>query len=845
MKTVYREHYTLAPRFPRLEMTLGGRLIVRVVGAVSYAVSVAAAVTLLFSDIAWFRWLGVFLGLFLFDRLMHIGEGDIPLTELPDRGTVDPVRYTSPRALHILERAYERSAMKRTDLCFELVHELIRVKTIRNGLVRLDVTLKDFESKLDALLGNISEEEKKKPEESEGGRRARIGSLASAAFLHARENNHRFVDATDFFAVLSRECTGNAKRLFSVFEIDAGDLEHALVFERVRGGWWTSLGIPHALGGFLFEGERRVRHRVMNRAWTARPTRTLDNYSSDFTDLARERRVGFLIGHRAEYDRLLDTLARPVNPNALLVGEPGIGKESLIAHLAFELTKDRVPKALFDRRLVSLDLPRLVAGASQDELQERIKRIVDEVRRAGNVILFIPDIHNLVKTSGEAYLSAADALMPVIMDNSFPVVGTTYPREYKLFIEPRSDIPRMFEVIRVEEITESEAEKLLVYESVILERQTKKIIGFSAVKMAVRLAKKYFHNKYLPGSAEELLKGAVVIAERNGEKMVGADLVIASAEEKINVPIHEATGGEAEQLLLLEDTIHRRLVNQEEAVKAVADALRSYRSGLARKKGPIASFLFVGPTGVGKTELAKTLAEILFGSEDFMVRFDMTEYRDVQSIYRFIGSPDGTVRGALTGAVLEKPYSLILLDEFEKAHPDILNLFLQVLDDARLTDGVGKTVDFTNTLVIATSNAHADIINDSLRKGQSMQEIGEYVKSRLVEAFKPELLNRFSRIVIFRDLGIREVEKIAGFQMEGVRRLAEERGIALSFTEEAVRYIAKSGYDPSFGARPLMRVIENQVQAPLAEKILAKELLRGSALRIELRDNTLQFIKGE
>ncbi|MEK7076879.1 MAG: AAA family ATPase, partial [Patescibacteria group bacterium] len=359
----------------------------------------------------------------------------------------------------------------------------------------------------------------------------------------------------------------------------------------------------------------------------------LDKYSYDFTDLARREEAGFLIGHEDEYRRMVDALSRPMNPNAMLVGESGIGKETIVAHLAFEIVKDEVPPAIFDKRLVALQLSNLVAGAGPEELQERLGKIVEEIAIAGNIILYIPDIHNLVRTSGTAYLSAADALIPIISNNAFPVVGATYPKEFKEFLEPRSDFVGSFEVIRVEEISEAEAEKLLVYESLLLENKYKITISFGAIKTAVKLAKKYFHNKFLPASAQELLRGGVALVARHKEKILGPQRIIDAAEEKINIPIHEAGKAEAEALLNLEEAIHKRLIDQEEAVKAVSNAIREYRSGLSRAGGPIATFLFVGPTGVGKTELSKILAKIQFGSEQMMIRFDMTEYQDKQSFF--------------------------------------------------------------------------------------------------------------------------------------------------------------------------------------------------------------------
>jgi ATP-dependent Clp protease ATP-binding subunit ClpC len=338
------------------------------------------------------------------------------------------------------------------------------------------------------------------------------------------------------------------------------------------------------------------------------------------------------------------------------------------------------------------------------------------------------------------------------------------------------------------------------------------------------------------------LKSAIVDAERRGEKIVTPDRVTAVAEEKVNIPMHEAEGEEAQKLLNMEQLIHGRLVGQDEAVKAVAQALREYRSGLTRKGGPIASFLFVGPTGVGKTELAKILAEIQFGSQKMMVRFDMTEYQDKQSFYRFIGSPDGQTRGALTDAILEKPYSLVLLDEFEKAFPDILNLFLQVLDDGRLTDNMGRVVDFTNTIIIATSNAHSDLINDALAKGESMSDIAEYLKARLTDVFKPELLNRFSKVIVFKNLEPHDLPQIAQLNLSELIAAVKAQGISIEFSPEAIAKISKLGYDPAFGARPLRRVIDEYVRAPLSEALLSKKITKGGHVVCVVKDDGFDFI---
>ena len=823
---------------PRLSMTLPGRLIVRVSGYVAYLVLVATDFTFLISDVPWVRALGIFLILFLIDRLLHLGEPDKHLNELPESGRINLAGYVRPKVFSAIEKAFDRSSISGRNFFLEVIRQFLDFPEIEDGLKRLDVKPDEFRQKIESLL---SEGDGESGHLSKKERSEKIEELISRAFLEALDARHRFIESSDVFSVVPLVEDGMVKRIFNTFSIEAGDMGRALILSSVGRGRFINK-LPVSLSGFVLGPDMRVRHRIMNRAWTSRPTPTLDRYSTDFTDLARRNEAGFLIGHDAEFKRVIETLARPINPNVLLGGEAGIRKETLIAHLALKLTKDDVPESLFDKRLVSLELQNLVAGAPPEELNARIKNIVEEIILAGNIILYVPDIHNLVKTSGTAYLSAADELMPIIKNNLFPVVGTTYPRELKQYVEARSDFASLFEIVRVNEISEDEAEKIMAYDSLLLEKKFGITISFGAIKKSVKLAKKYFQNKFLPSSAEELLKSAVIDAKRRGEKFLGPDLVIKAAEEKVNVPIHEVTEAEAGKLLNLEEVIHERLIGQDEAVKAVANAVREYRSGLTRRGGPIASFLFVGPTGVGKTELAKILAKIQFGSEKAMIRFDMTEYQDKQSFYRFIGSPDGSTSGALTDAVLQKPYGLVLLDEFEKAFPDILNLFLQVLDDGRLTDNTGRIVDFQNTIIIATSNAHSDIINEALNKGESMADITDYLKRKLVDVFKPELLNRFSKIIVFRNLEPADLEKIVMLNLSDFSSVVGEQGIAMDFEPGAVKKIAKLGYDPAFGARPLRRIIEEKLRSPLAVKLLEKKIQRGSRVKLVTKGDDFDFV---
>lgn len=824
-------------RDPRLGMTVLGRFFVRASSLVAYLVLVGAAFSLLaIADLRWMRWAGILLAFFLVDRAIHARRSERPLSGLAPNRPANLARYLSPRAFSAIEQAFDRSAVTGKNFFLELALRLSGRGEAEDALRRLDVPPAEFKQKIEDFL-----KEETEPRQQKENRLRDAGTAVACAAEQAIENSRDDIGLADLLAALPGVGDETINRLFGMFSLEARDIEQAALFSAMVRRFSVVRNMPAALGGFMLDAHRGARHRIMNRAWTSRPTPTLDAHSIDFTDLARREEIGFLIGHEAEYNRLTDALSRSSNPNALLVGEAGVGKETLIAHLAFRITKDKVPPPLFDKRLVALEITSLVAGAEPNELDRRLKAIVGEITTAGNIILFVPDIHNLMKTSGAAYLSAADALLPIIANNAFPVVGTTYPREFKEFLERRSDFTSLFEVIRVDELGEDDARRVLVYQGIILERRGRIMISMGAIKKAVAVAKKYFRDKPLPSSAVELLKNALVEAERRGGKSIGADEVVTTAEARVNVPLHEAGEAEASALLNLEATIHERLIGQDEAVRVVANSLREYRSGLTRRGGPIASFLFVGPTGVGKTELAKTLARIQFGSENLMIRFDMTEYQDKQSFFRFIGSPDGKTSGSLTDAVMQKPYSVVLLDEFEKAFPDILNLFLQVLDDGRLTDNLGRTVDFTNTLIIATSNAHSDIINDALREGKSMTQIADYLKSRLTDVFKPELLNRFSSVVVFRNLEPRELSEVAEINLKDLASVAAEQGITLAFDSSAVREVARLGYDPAFGARPLRRAIEEHLRAPLASKILAKEIKKGDRVMIALENGLFQF----
>lgn len=779
-------------------------------------------------------WLGMILAVFLIDRLVvRRGRADYSLERFLKKGRRGNIAaYFTPEAKLALEKTRDFSKKSgRPPSALHLCSVLKDFKAIDDILTRLEVD----EKKLD----NLIKAELQKPASTErvGGGLDFFNETALAAFEEAFQLNQESVGIEDLFLALFSSAGPELTRILVALNLNFVDVRNALIIIRLKKFLRTWSMLPGSFvrqfSGF-FGRHRRIKHRVMNRAWTARPTPVLDGYSLDYTDLAYAGAIGFLIGHKGETETLVNILTRDHKNNVLLVGEPGAGKDTIVAHIAFLISRDNVPAKLFDKRLVALNIGDLVAGAqTPGELQQRVKTIVDEILSSQNIILYIPDFHNLTKTSGKEYISAADILQPVLQASAFQVIGSTTPVDFRRLIEPRTDIASNFEIIRVGEISEEETVQLLSFEAILIEKKSRIKIGYFAVKKAVELARRYLRPKLLPSSADDLMKEAVEIVKKRGGKVVKDSDVVDLVSQKTRIPVAVAAGEEAESLLKLEDKIHQRLIDQEEAVKAVASAIRQYRAGMSRGKGPIASFLFIGPTGVGKTELAKSLAEIYFGSEEAMVRFDMSEYQARSSIFRFIGSPEAEGGGTLTEAVKNNPYTLVLLDEFEKAHPDVLNLFLAVFDDGRLTDNLGNVVDFTNAIIIATSNAHSDLIKSELEKGKSIVEVSDLIKKRLTEYFRPELLNRFDDVVAFKDLSKDDIRKIAALQLKSiVKQLAQTRGINLSFDENVPQKLAELGWDPVFGARPLRGVIREKIRDAIAEKILRGKLARGSEIKV-------------
>lgn len=815
---------------PRLEFTQAGKMIVRVTTTTTFLILGALTVILLLSDVSNLKFLGWFLVLFWLDFLVHFRKGRLEIEDIPSKGLVNVADFLRPSALDILSTATSRGRIAKTHFGLSVIEEAIRKPKMQRAIIRLDVDPREFQGKLHSLLAEFQQ----------GGEADESwDEFQSPEFLEnlmdfAWSRGANYIEPGDIMAAFLKMHDHRIERLRQSFAINEGYLRSALMLES------THIKPP----SIFKKPRRRLESNVVNKAWTSRPTPQLDSLGEDLTAQAMAGRGRMLFGHKTEYRLMVEGLLKTVGPNVLLVGAAGSGKSALVEHLAWEMVSGKTSEPLSDMRLVTLDVGRLTAGAEPGIIQERLEALVQEVLTAGNIAIAIPDIHTLFKTSGEGHVSAAETLLPILENDNFPVIGMTTPEDFSRSLSPHDSFVRVFEKITVDEIEEKAAETFLTSEAVMFEARTGVVITAPALRSAVTMAKSHLRPKILPGSAVELLGHALDIAKRKNEKQLHSNHIYTAVEELTKVPVKAPSKEESKELLELENKIHQRFIGQEEAVKAVADALREYRSGLTREGGPIASFLFVGPTGVGKTQLAKLLADIQFGSEQAMIRFDMSEYQDKQSVFQFIGSPDGSLPGALTEAVRNKPHAILLFDEFEKAFSDIHNLFLQILDDARLTDTLGRTVDFKETIIIATSNAHSEKIAEALRTGKTIADISADFKNTLTDVFKPELVNRFSKIIVFKNLEQTEIEKIAVIHLNKFTESLKSKNIELEISPETVKAIARWGYDPTFGARPLDRTIEEKLRAPLAQFLLANDIQPGTVIEVRLEEGKVSFSLG-
>ena len=645
----------------------------------------------------------------------------------------------------------------------------------------------------------------------------------------------------------------------------------------------------------------------------------LDKFGRDLTQAAKNGEIDPVIGREKEIQRVIQILSRRTKNNPVLIGEPGVGKTAVAEGLALEIAKGNVPEILKDKRVVSLDLTGMVAGAKyRGDFEERIKAAIDEVKKSKNTILFIDELHTIVGAgAAEGSADAANILKPSLARGDFQVIGATTLNEYRKYIEKDAALERRFQPVKVGEPTPEQAVQILKGLRDSYEAHHKVKITDEAINAAVTLSSRYIADRYLPDKAIDLIdegaskvrlasltspdnvkeledeiadyekEKASAINEQDFERAarlrdeqkelqtklddakkkwqeqqkgnsgeVTAEDIAKIVSEWTGIPVVQLTKEESERLLNMENVLHERVIGQSEAVTAIAKAIRRGRVGLKDPKRPVGSFIFLGPTGVGKTELCKALAEAMFGDENAMLRLDMSEYMEKHTVSKLIGSPPGYVGfeegGQLTEKVRRKPYSVVLFDEIEKAHPDVFNMLLQILEDGRLTDSQGRTVDFKNTIIIMTSNVGARLItekqsslgfnseNENAEESEK-KDIKELVTGELRKVFRPEFLNRVDDIIVFNKLNKDEIKQIAVKMLKTLENRLDKMNIKISFTDNAVSEIADKGFDENYGARPLRRAIQNEIEDPLSEQLLVGKVKDGAVVTCDFADGQFTF----
>jgi len=766
--------------------------------------------------------LTVLFGLFLFYHRAQLQKtvdamptGEISdIQELPDEGAtaVHLGELFSEDATIAVETAYEL-ATKFGHQNVEPLHLFIGAMDGGEAPIAFSRLGLTFESMQEALGRRLSTRELGKPTVvGETGQRTML-----AALVHATEQQRPHVTSLELFAA-SYGADAFLQELLLEHGVDEERFSNMIEWLRIHERMRERYDRFRRAAAYKPTG-------AMNRAMTSVATPTLDLVSEDLTAAAVGGRLPMLI----ERDQEIEHIFRVIEggrQSVMLVGPEGVGKTTMLAGIAELMVEERVPEILQDKRLVRISVPHLVSGATPAEAQERLLTILSEVAKSRNIILAVSDIDQLVTGEGASDLAAT--FVDFLSRSGTFAIATTSPRAHVSLVE-RSVLSRVFQKIDIVEPDHTSAIHMLQSKIGGIEFEHKVIFSYDAVEKAVTLSDRYMHESYLPKKAIEVCRETAqkVGNDRGENALVRGEDVAEVVSSKTGVPTQAVEQDEKEKLLGLEDRMHERVIGQREAVSAVAAALRRARTELRAQNRPIATFLFLGPTGVGKTELAKTVALTYFGDESMMIRLDMSEYQALDSVNRLLGAPGSETGGLLSEAVRKNPFSIVLLDELEKAHPNILNLFLQVFEDGRLTDSAGRTVDFTNTILIATSNAGTSFIQDAVARGEVLDTIKTHlIEEELRGTYRPEFLNRFDGIIVFTPLSQEEVRQITELFMAQVARRLEPKGIGFRAEPEAVAELADKGFDPKFGARPLRRLVQEEVDNAIANALLEGKVKR-------------------
>ena len=725
------------------------------------------------------------------------------------------------KCLEVIEEAYLLAWKKRnpevTNL--HLFRAMLRNLKIAVLFTRLNVSGRDLAERLDSQISRLPQTLKRSTDLKIS---LPVKEALIAGFLDAYRARQKSVNELNLILpILARD--ESIREILLDLKIDDDKLRNTLAWFKINEWQIANFKRYRKLAGFKPK-------TAMDRAYTAVATPLLNSFGYDLTLAAKWGRLQLCVAREKEIAAAYEAWESGRN-GVLLTGPVGSGKKSIIEGIAREMvSEENIPEFLRDKRLIELDVARLVSGAAPQEAEQRLLTIIDEINRAGNIILFIENVETIIGiTAGSGgSLELSEVLATQLEKGFLRCLATCSDHNYLQYVE-NSALARAMSRLKIIEPDKNQAIQMLESKIGYLESRGNIFFSYNAVEAAVDLSERYIHEPALPAKAIEVLeKTATRIAaeQKNKRYVCDSNDIAVTINMMTEIPVAELGKDESEKLLNLEEEIHRYMIDQEEAVKMVANSLRRARTEMREGKRPIASFLFLGPTGVGKTELAKTIARVYFAKKDLLIRLDMSEYQEETSVGKMIGDAGGQ-KGYLTEAVRQKPFSLILLDEFEKAHPKIFNLFLQVMDDGRLTDGDGNTVDFTNSIIIATSNAGSNYIQDEIGKGTPLEEIKNFlINQQLNQIMRPELINRFDGIIVFKPLSEDDTAEITRLMLADVRQMLKNKGIELEASEQGMRRLAQLGYDPKFGARPLRRLIQERIEDEIAKKILSKELNR-------------------
>lgn len=798
-----------------------------------------------------FLWLGFIAGFFLMYRAI-IGAGKRQFVkrrvygESTEVGAVTDLDWSAVKKVSRqdrvdVSRAYSQESLKAVGGAFGLAKRIeskeattIHLYTAMLDAPRVRIAFSRLGLPLSAYQDKLVRAAQELPKDAHGTAfSAEAYRALLDAYIEAHKQKQALVDVLDLFIATVRADEKLQEILY----------DHDVTLEKLENVvHWIRLQHQLQMHYKKFASAAKLKPKnSMNRAMTALATPFLDRMAEDLTRAAANFQLAPVVGR----DKEIESIYRAIEgggKSVVLVGKRGVGKSAMVEAIAQRMVEEDVPVILQDKRLVSLDVSRLVSGATASEAQERLLAALYEVGRAGNIVLVVPHVAGMVgitSGSGES-IDLSQVFATELSRGYFFAITTASDEEYVNSLE-RSTLGGALTKIVIPEPEANDAIRMLQSKSGVIEYQNKVYFSYDAIDAAVRMTERYAHETHLPEKAIEVAKEAAS-ATRNTKgdnSIITKEDVAAVVSEKTNIPLQQLTEEQSKRLLELEDIMHGRVIGQDQAVGSVAAAMRRAGAAVRSEDRPIANFLFLGPTGVGKTELAKTLAEAYFGNEDAMIRLDMSEYQDAASLYKLIGEPGSNQAGGiLTEAVRKNPFSLVLLDEIEKADPNILTVFLQVMDDGRLTDNTGRTIDFTNVILIMTSNAGAQFIQDEIRNNTSVEIITErLVSEQLRNSFRPEFLNRFDDVIVFTPITEPELIEITKLMLKKVSARLEEKGLMFEITEEAIAELAHAGYDPAFGARPLRRVIQDRVDNAMADIILKGEVGR--------RDKVIYDVGGE